>query len=287
MVGWTSKYLAHPEYRSPMLLSMFKISAAIVALLLAGLLGMACSNSGLRSTAHDAGAASAGHAGSTISSGTASGTGGTIGSGGAGAASIGGAGGTIASGGSTGTGGTAGSSGAGGTGGQGPMCALYPMCNPGDQQMGMDCPAERECYTLSVSCGSGQDNTTTCVLPVGVHCDDPLLCNPGDTETTFGDQGWIGCADPHSCYQLNLCAYFIMCKYGEDAGVDAGASDTRVDAGTRDAGVDERATPHCGDGILQTSLGEECDMGPQNGLQPDGGGCPFCSTDCMVPLCVL
>jgi len=101
------------------------------------------------------------------------------------------------------------------------MCAAYRMCNPGDQQVGMDCPAERECYTLSLSCGSGQYNTTTCVLPVGVHCDDPLLCNPGDTQTTFGDQGWIGCADPDSCYQLNLCAYFIMCRYGADAGVDA------------------------------------------------------------------
>jgi len=109
------------------------------------------------------------------------------------------------------------------------MCALYPMCNSGDHEVGMDCPSERECYTLSVSCGSGQYNTITCVLPQGLHCDDPLLCNPGDTQATFGDQGWMGCADPHSCYQLNLCGSFIMCRYGADAGVDAGALDVRGD----------------------------------------------------------
>jgi hypothetical protein len=224
-----------------------------------------------------------GRAGSTIRSETSVGAGGTIGPGGAG----GGTGGTIGSGGSSGIGGADGGSGAGGTGGQGPMCALYPMCNPGDQQVGIPCPPERECYTLSVNCSSGQYNSITCALPHGLHCDDPLLCNPGDTETTFGDQGWTGCADPHSCYQLNLCAYFIMCRYGADAGVDARASDARVDAGTMDAGVDEGAIPHCGDGILQTNFGEQCDMGPLNGLGPDGGGCPFCSIHCTIPLCEL
>ena len=170
---------------------------------------------------------------------------------------------------SNGGSGTAGSSGTGGTGGQGPMCAAYRMCNPGDQQVGMDCPAERECYTLSLSCGSGQYNTTTCVLPVGVHCDDPLLCNPGDTQTTFGDQGWIGCADPDSCYQLNLCAYFIMCRYGADAGVDANSLDARMDAGTPDAGVDGRTMRSCGNGILEPNYGEKCDDGNTN----NGDGC--------------
>ena len=133
----------------------------------------------------------------------------------------------------------------------------------------MDCPAERECYTLSVSCGSGQYNTTTCVLPVGVHCDDPLLCNPGDTQATFGDQGWIGCADLHSCYQLNLCAYFIMCRHGADAGVDAGASDARVDAAAPDTGLDGRTMRSCGNGILEPNYGEKCDDGNTN----NGDGC--------------
>jgi hypothetical protein len=176
---------------------MFKKSTPVVAILVTGVLGLACSNSGLKSTAHDAGAASGGQAGSTISSETASGTGGTIGPGKAGGATTGGigglsspggaggtnisaTGGTIGTGGSNGSGGTAGSSGTGGTGGQGPMCALYPMCNPGDQQVGSPCPPGRECYSLSVSCGLGQYNT-------------------------------------------------ITCAYGADAGVDAGALDVRVD----------------------------------------------------------
>ena len=104
------------------------------------------------------------------------------------------------------------------------MCAAYRMCNPGDQQVGMDCPAERECYTLSLSCGSGQYNTTTCVLPVGVHCDDPLLCNPGDTPMTLDDLHGGSCDGyPSPCYQINLCAQVVQCRYGADAGVDAGA----------------------------------------------------------------
>jgi cysteine-rich repeat protein len=323
------------------------MSTAVSTFIVAGLLGLACSSSGLKSSAGDAGTASGGQAGNTMSNGVTGDTGGAIGFGGP-----------------NGSGGTAGGSGTVGRGGQGPICASYRMCNQGDQQVGMDsgdqqvgmdCPAERECYTLSLSCGSGQYNTTTCVLPVGVHCDDPLLCNPGDTQTTFGDQGWIGCADRNSCYQLNLCAHFIMCRYGADAGVDANSSDARMDPDAPNAGVDGRtmrscgngilepaygekcddgnanngdgcnaicqieagwqcpvpgqlcipcgtgttnvcdAGPvgYCGDGIIQPNLGEECDLGPLNGMHldqngdpTDAGGCPFCS-DCIIPLCVL
>ena len=194
---------------------MFKKSTPAVAILVAGVLGLACSNSGLKGTAHDAGAANGGQAGGTISGGATGGSGGTIGPGGAGAASIGGAGGlsrpggaagasigatggTIGTGGSNGSGGTAGSSGTGGTGGQGPMCALYPMCNPGDQQVGSPCPPERECYSLSVSCGLGQYNT-------------------------------------------------ITCAYGADAGVDAGALDVRLDVSGKpepDSSFQRAGAPH-------------------------------------------
>jgi hypothetical protein len=73
---------------------------------------MACSSSGLKSRAGDAGDASGNQVGSSIISGTSGGTGGTIGPGGAGGVSIGGDGGTI------GSGGTGGAS-TGGTGGQG------------------------------------------------------------------------------------------------------------------------------------------------------------------------
>ena len=115
---------------------MFKMPTAVAAALVAGLMvGPACSSSGLKSRAGDAGAGSGGQAGSSIRSGTPGGTGGTsglagistsatdggtIGPGGAGGTSIGGTGGTASPGGAGaastgGTGGTAiGPSGSGG-----------------------------------------------------------------------------------------------------------------------------------------------------------------------------
>jgi hypothetical protein len=47
---------------------MAKISTAVAALLVSGFMGLACSKSGLKSTAHDAAAAGGGHAGGTIRS---------------------------------------------------------------------------------------------------------------------------------------------------------------------------------------------------------------------------
>jgi hypothetical protein len=74
-----------------------------------------------------------------------------------------------------------------------------------------------------------------------------------------------------------------VCAPAPDAGVDARAPDTDVDEGTM---------PHCGDGILDTSLGEECDMGSLNGMRIDTNGnptvsCPYCSTNCTIPLCLF
>ena len=50
--------------------------------------------------------------------------------------------------------------------------------------------------------------------------------------------------------------------------------------------------PHyCGDGILDTNLGEQCDMGALNGVPVDANGNPtgpntggwvLCNTDCMI-----
>jgi hypothetical protein len=76
--------------------SILKMPAAVAAVLVAALMGLACGNSGLQSKAGDAGVASGGQAGSTISSGTTGGTGGGNGQVGAGGAGIGG---TIGSGG--------------------------------------------------------------------------------------------------------------------------------------------------------------------------------------------
>ncbi len=195
---------------------MFNISTAIVALLSTGLMGLACSNSGLRSNVHDGEAATGGQGGSTISSETTGGAGGTISPGGAFGGSGSGAGGTIGSGESSGTGGTAGSSGTASTGRQGATCASIRMCDPTDQQVDGPCPAARECYSFQQECF---DATTVCMLPAGVHCSD-LSCNPGDAETTSGDQDcW---QNPNPCYTKQLCAQSILCKHGTDAGVDAG-----------------------------------------------------------------
>jgi Cellulose binding domain len=84
------------------------------------------------------------------------------------------------------------------------------MCDPTDQQIDGPCPAARECYSFQQECF---DATTVCMLPAGVHCSD-LACNPGDTETTSGDQDcW---QNPNPCYTRQLCAHEIWCRYGAD-----------------------------------------------------------------------
>jgi hypothetical protein len=95
---------------------MFKISTVAAALFVAALMGPACSSSGFKSRAGDAGAASGGQEGGTISSGTPGGTGGTSGPGGMSTSAT--DGGTIGPGGSGGasTGGTGGPAGPGGAG---------------------------------------------------------------------------------------------------------------------------------------------------------------------------
>jgi len=127
---------------------------------------------------------------------------------------------------------------------QGGMCGAIPECNPGDQQVGStpgseyadvsDCPAERECYSLGDNCDS-----ILCVVPLGVHCDDPLSCNPGDTPTVSNDS-CVG--HPSPCYENKLCTRSILCRYGIDAGVDASVPDSGVDASAPDAGVDREMT---------------------------------------------
>jgi cysteine-rich repeat protein len=271
---------------------MFKMSTAVSAFIVAGLLGLACSSSGLKSRAGDAGTASGGQAGNTISSGTTGGLGGTIGPGGAGGASMGGTGGTIGSGGSNGSGGTTGSSGTGGTGGQGPICALYPMCNPGDQQVGMDCPPERECYSLSVSCGSGQYNTITCAYgaDAGVDAAAPDTgldwrttpsCGNGILEPNHGEK-----CDDGNTNNGDGCNAICQIEAGWQCPIP-GQSCIPCGTGTMNV-CDAGPVGYCGDGIIQTNLGEECDLGPLNGVRPDGSwGCVPCGTDCTVSLCLL
>jgi len=256
--------------------SFRKMSTAGAAIFMLGLVGLACSNSGLRSGAHDAGTASGGQAGSIISSGSAGGFVGTIGSGG-----------------SNGDSGTADSSGTGGQGGtagsppsDGGRCGASPICNQGDQEaasavglpytdLSWDCPAERECYSLDDGCGP-----ILCAVPAGVHCDDPLsVCDPGDTLATLGEcEGY-----PSPCYSKRLCTRSTVCRHVTDAGVDAGI----------DGGIDAIVIPYCGDGIIQTNLGEQCDLGPFNGVpldssgKPTGWGCSLCDKTCRFSWCQL
>jgi hypothetical protein len=251
----------------------------VAVLFAAVLLGLACSRSGLKTTA-DAGVASRGQAGSTINSVATGGSSVMIGSGGAGDANIGGTGGVIGSGGSSGTGGTVGSSGTGGTGGQGGtagsppsqggMCALFPMCNPGDYEIGMgDCPAERQCYSLNLGCGPilcmvSQDAAVDAGASdasssnggggaagslgtggtggQGGRCGAISMCTTGQTVEWV--QGEIDlskdCPADRECYSLYSGCYTTLCVLPEGV-VDAATSDT---GGSGDTIGQREGAPH-------------------------------------------
>jgi len=163
----------------------------------------------------------------------------------------------------------------GGTGGSTPICMVYPYCNPGDQQVGVgqsgDCPAERECYSLSTACGS-----VLCVLPESVDCDDPVSCNPGDTPAT----GDAGCDTNSLCYTITLCGQSAACtaSASQYAGIcSASSSDGgRLEPKDASADGDDAGIMHCcGDGIVDWIYGEQCDVGPLNGLCLDQSGAPL------------
>ncbi len=226
------------------------------AIIIAGLVGLACSSSGLK-TFPDAGAASGGQAGGTISSGTTGGTGGMIATG---AASIGGTGGQAA------------------TTDFVPLCESGPgPCNHGDQSVAFQignpnatippCPAGRECYLLRMGCGYN-----LCMVPEGVHCSDLLSCNPGDTPIPQVSVGYTGRG-----YTKQLCMQSIYCSapssgYGS---ICSGAWSDGVFVEQPDAsadGEDGGTMPCCGDGIVDQ--GEQCDAGNLNGLCLDAQGRP-------------
>ena len=269
-----------------------RLHSPCVPAMLVAALGLACSNSGLGSGTHDGGPATGGQTGGPSSSEATGGLGGTSSFGGAGA-SVGGTGGTDGSATTT----------RGGAGGATPICTAYPSCNnPGDQQAtsgpGLDysgdCPPERECYSLLNPCGS-----TLCVLPEGAHCDDPLLCNPGDTPEP---RGFVDCLqNPAACYFYEkwLCGQYIVCmaaanQYGvvcSGAGSDGGSLEPHADGGS--VGI----VHCCGDGVVDTFYGEQCDFGRLNGVcldsqmkpldagqfDPSDGGCPLGAFFCNCP----
>ena len=252
---------------------MFKMPTAVAAFFVAGLMvGSACSNSGLKSRAGDAGTASGGQAASTITSVTTGGTGGTIssggiggsstggtggiiGPGGAGGTNISGTGGIIGSGGSNGGGGTAGSSGTGGAGGQGATCASIMMCDPGDQEIDGPCPAGRECYSFQQYCF---DATTVCMLPVDAGA--------SDTGIDAGPAGYCGngVLDPGE-----------QCDDGNTVNGDGCNALCQIEANWTCPIPGQPCVnlAVCGNGILTSN--EACDDG--NTVSGDG-----CSGDCQT-----
>ena len=108
---------------------------------------------------------------------------------------------------------------------------------------------------------------------------------------------------PPAC-PATTCRPKILCPGGYQPNPDnpccpvcAPAPDAGVDAAAPDTGLDAETTPFCGDGIVDTDLGEECDLGPSNGVLGvllDAGGNPpqnscarSCTADCRIPLCLL
>ena len=233
--------------------SFHKTPRFVAAILVAGVVGLACSTS----DKGDGGAAGWSQVG-------AGGVGGTNDSGGGGAG------------------------GQSGTSGPVPTCNAYPgySCNPGDHEVGIsfasyygdqwDCPAERECYSLGGNCGS-----ILCVLPVGVHCSDSPLCNPGDTQIPLWGPACVGWPSP--CYTKQLCAQqSSLCRLGTDAVVDAGGPDAPlsvgvVDIGTvgEDSGVDQPGG----------SVGVPCDdLAPSAG--PSQAVFDYEALECQSRICV-
>jgi len=191
-------------------------------------------------------------------------------------------------------------------GGTGGSCVYleYPPCNPNDQRVTSgpesdysgDCPPERECYSLPGFDGFGHKcGSALCVVPEGVHCNDPLSCNPGDTPAISTDED---CAFASLCYRKVLCAQSLLCIVATSA-CAALQSGTWTDGGVLeypDASADGNhagRAPCCGDGIVDPQSGEMCDLGPLNGVAVDVNGNPtdggygvvLCDFRCQIPFC--
>ncbi|MGA7741720.1 MAG: hypothetical protein WBP56_01760 [Polyangia bacterium] len=195
---------------------MFKMSICGGALFLAGVVGLACSSSGLKSRAGDGGVASGGQAGSTISSGTTGGTaayGGTMAQGG-----------RTASGGSTATGGNGGT---GATGGASSSCGVSCLDSSGTiATTAKTCTLASDCKQAvqPTCCGYvsvvGLSNSSSCTFTFSMFSCGNLGCasstyQQAEDGKNTAQGGTIGV----QCVS-GQCMTFVMAG-GVDAAIDA------------------------------------------------------------------
>ena len=160
------------------------------------------------------------------------------------------------------------------------MCFSFLECDPGDEMLGhggystdpaASCPSGRECYILRWQCGN-----TLCALPMGVHCSDPLACNPGEVATPLAQ------CSLSSCHTRSLCGNQIGCLSILDAGtVDGATVETGgQSASAEDAGKNSSADgSSCGNSVCaaaQLCIRPTCTGGVAPACLPplDGGACP-------------
>ena len=263
---------------------MFRMSTAVAAILAVGLLGLACSRSGLKRSA-DGGTESGGQAGTKISSETAGGLGGSAGIVGASGGALGGSGGEgdagvpdapgsqpdVSMGGSGGgAGGTPGVGGAGGgtaggtTGAGGGMAGTG---GTGNSCGGVSCGAYGDfCDIAAGLCSAGAaDVYGRCVLVGGGFCaPGPPVC------------GCDGQTYSNDCVRQEFRVYK---KFdGACTTADAGAGGTTSTGGTTGAGG---ASSSGG----ATSSGGSSAAGGSGGKTGADGGTTGCATDCSATSC--
>jgi len=131
----------------------------------------------------------------------------------------------------------------------------------------------------------------------------------GDEECDCGDGSGplpAGCPGPNSDTTYGGCT--SQCKWGDycgdgnmqsppeecDMGQDNGSG--KPDSQGRMCSISCKSPRSCGNGTLDADLGEECDLGGNNGVRLDGNlepvtdtsaGQIYCNTDCTIPVGIV
>jgi hypothetical protein len=149
-----------------------------------------------------------------------------------------------------------------------PACNHFPITTPisGDgccldgftQAQDTDCPAK---------CGNF-------VLERGETCDPPEACPTDCPKAPKGESTFEGCLRPMLVGSKDTCT--ARCVWTEISTCDLKANDACCPAGcTSDTDAD--CSPTCGDGVVRTTLGEECDIAAPQG---NPTACPM---SCSAP----